>query len=139
MTSDAEKPRFSLDEFQQIGVSQAISRVRKQIVWKPGKAANHLAKRIRLGHLPDDATLEEYEAIITYVVTAASAEVYLYVFMDKQTIYPTLVANFENELWLVMIGLDGILETAFPPDNPQSYLAISSFVYLGLVKELDCE
>ena len=137
MTSEPEKPRFILDEVQRIGVSQAISRVRKQIVWKPGKAANHLAKRIRLGHLPDDASLEEYEAIITYVVTAISADVYLYIY--GETIYPTVVAYVDYKLWLVMIGLNGVLETAFPPDLPQSYLAISSFVYLGLVKELDRE
>ncbi|SKB16111.1 conserved hypothetical protein [Planktothrix sp. PCC 11201] len=41
------------------------------------------------------------------------------------------------QLWLVMIGLDGVLETAFPPDDPKGYLSNSAFIYLGSVKELE--
>ncbi len=37
---------------------------------------------------------------------------------------------------LVMMGLDGVLETAFPPKEPESYLANSMFIYVGLVKDL---
>lgn len=36
-----------------------------------------------------------------------------------------------------MIGLDGVLETAFPPDDPEGYLADPAFIYLGSVKELE--
>lgn len=117
------------------GVFQAIGKVRELIIWKQGKADSHLAKRIRLGHLPDDATLEQYNTIIAFVVNSPDANVYLYVY--GETIYPTLVANVENQLWLVMIGLDGVLETAFPPDDPEGYLSNSAFIYLGSVKELE--
>ncbi|SKB16110.1 hypothetical protein PL11201_80420 [Planktothrix sp. PCC 11201] len=77
-----------------IAVFQAIGKVRKLIIWKQGKADSHLVKRVRLGHLPDDATLEQYNMIITFVVNSPDANVYLYVY--GETIYPTLVANVEN-------------------------------------------
>ncbi len=123
------------DEVKRIAVVQAIRRVREQIIWKQGKANPHLVKRIRLGHLPEDATIEQYNAIITFVVNNNDSNVYVYVFGEM--IYPTIVANMENRIWLVMIGLDGVLETSFPPDDPEGYLAKSEFIYLGSVKELE--
>ncbi|MEG4495815.1 hypothetical protein QUB05_10630 [Microcoleus sp. F10-C6] len=124
-----------IDEVKLLAVIQAIARVRQQIIGKPGKAISHLLKRTRLGHLPDDATLEQYNVIIAAVANSLDADVYLYVY--GETIYPTLVANMENKVWLVMISLEGVLETAFPPDRPESYLANSAFVYLCSVKELE--
>lgn len=124
-----------LDEVKRIAVFQAIARVREQIIWKPGKATRHLSKRISRGHLPDDTTLEQYSTLITFVVNNPNANVYICV--SGETIYPTLVANVENKIWLVIIGLDGVLDTAFPPDDPESYLAKSEFVYLGSFKELE--
>jgi len=41
-----------------------------------------------------------------------------------------------ERVWLVMLGLDGVLETGFPPESPESYLADESFIYLGLLKDL---
>lgn len=120
---------------KRVAVIQAIGIVRERINWKPGKATRHLLKRISLGHLPDETTLEQYNEIVTFVVNNPDANIYLYVF--RETIYPTLVANIENKIWLVMIGLDGVLETAFPPDDPEGYLADSAFIYLGSVKELE--
>jgi len=124
-----------IDEVKRIAVLQAIARVREQIIWKPGKATSHLLKRIRLGYLPDDANLEQYNAIIAAVVNNPTANVYVYVY--GETIYPTLVANMEDKLWIVMISVEGVLETAFPPDLPESYLANSDFVDLSSVKELE--
>ncbi|MEG4282298.1 hypothetical protein QUB68_04155 [Microcoleus sp. A006_D1] len=124
-----------IDEVNRLAVLQAIARVREQIIWKSGKSTSHLLKRIGLGHLPDDANLEQYNAIIAAVVNSPDANVYVYVYGEK--IYPTLVANIENKLWIVMISVEGVLETAFPPDLPESYLANSDFVYLSSVKELE--
>jgi hypothetical protein len=124
-----------IDEVNRLAVLQAIARVREQIIWKSGKSTSHLLKRIRLGHLPDDANLEQYNAIIAAVVNSPDANVYVYVYGEK--IYPTLVANIENKLWIVMISVEGVLETAFPPDLPESYLANSDFVDLSSVKELE--
>ncbi|MEG3839169.1 hypothetical protein [Microcoleus sp. herbarium14] len=124
-----------IGEVNRLAVILAIALVREQIIWKPGKASSHLLKRTRLGHLPNDATLEQYNEIITAVANSLDANLYLYVY--GETIYPTLVANMHNKLWLVMISLEGVLETAFPPDAPESYLANSAFVDLGSVKELE--
>jgi hypothetical protein len=35
-----------------------------------------------------------------------------------------------------MIGIDGILETAFPPENPSNYLSNTNFKYIGVLEEL---
>ena len=43
--------------------------MRIAIQWKPQKAYPHLMKRIRLGHLPENATMGDYEAIIYLNVT----------------------------------------------------------------------
>jgi hypothetical protein len=107
---------LTFDEVQQkIEVLVAIRQVREKIRWKPGKDILHLKKRILLRHLPDNATIELYEKIITKVVTDTGANLYVYVYGEAH--YPTLVANIESNVWLVMFSLDGILETAFPPDN----------------------
>jgi hypothetical protein len=42
----------------------------------------------------------------------------------------------EQQVWLVMIAMNGILETAFPPDMPEEYLSNPSFTYVGLVGEI---
>ena len=127
--------KLILDEAKRIAILQAVRQVREQIIWKPGKAIPHLLKRIRLGHLSDWATLEQYNGIIACVAKSPDAKIYLYVY--GETIYPTLVAELDNVIWLVMMGLDGVLETAFPPEEPENYLANSAFVYLGLIKELE--
>jgi hypothetical protein len=59
-----------------------------------------------------------------------------YVFIYDQFMYPTLTAVVDKQLWLVMIGIDGVLETAFPPDNPQKYLSNDAFIYLGILQDL---
>ncbi|NES97310.1 MAG: hypothetical protein F6K32_19225 [Desertifilum sp. SIO1I2] len=123
-----------LDEATKIAIIQAIEGIRKQVTWKPQKSIPHLQKRINLGHLPQEATLAQYNAIITAIVTSRDAKVYIY--MHETIIYPTLVAIIENKVWLVMIGLDGVLETAFPPDNPERYLSQPQFFYWGSVQEL---
>jgi hypothetical protein len=111
-------------------VIQAIIVNRAGIKWKPGKAEPHLAKRVRLGHLPEDSTLENYEAIIAAVTNDRKSNVYAYVY--DRVIYPTLTAIVADKLWLVMMRMDGVMETSFPPDNPEEYLNNNCFVYLGI-------
>lgn len=35
-----------------------------------------------------------------------------------------------------MIGVDGILETAFPPENPSKYLSNPNFIHIGILEDL---
>jgi hypothetical protein len=45
-------------------VVAAVRRLQAGIRWKPGKALQHLAKHVELGHLPVETTLADYEVII---------------------------------------------------------------------------
>jgi hypothetical protein len=91
-------------------------------------------ERIRFGHLPANSTLADYEVVIATVTSNRKANVYAYVY--EQMIYPTLTAIVEDRLWLVMMSMDGILETSFPPDDPEKYLNNNYFTYLGIMEEL---
>jgi hypothetical protein len=68
------------------------------------------------------------------VTSNRKANVYAYVY--EQVIYPTLTAIVGDRLWLVMMRMDGILETSFPPDDPEKYLNNNYFIYLGVMEEL---
>jgi hypothetical protein len=115
-------------------VVAAIRLVQAGVRWKPGKAQQHLQKRIALGHLDPEAQLDDYEAIISALVHNAYAEVYVYVF-DDQT-YPVVVGTVGKQRWLAIFGLDGVMETAFPPTDATSYLSDLRFVRLGTLQEL---
>lgn len=82
-------------------VLEAVRQALMPIRWKAGKAASHLTKRIRLGHLPVGTSLDEYNAVI-----------------------------------LVMIGMDSVMETAFPLRDPTTYLADPAYSHLGRLQEL---
>jgi hypothetical protein len=112
----------------------AIRSAGTQIIWKPGKAEPHLAKRIRLGHLPLNSSLIDYESRIIHVLNQLSATVYVYEF--GEIIYLTVVAPIDQNIWLVMITMEGVLETAFPPTDPEEYLSNPSFSYIGQLGDL---
>ena len=121
-------------EEEQSHIADAIRRLREGVRWRPGKHAQHLAKRIELGHLSVETTLAEYEAIIIRVISTSIAEVFVYRW--GETLCPTVVAAVEGTRWLVMLGLDGIMETAFPSEDPATYLANLRFQRLGTLEEL---
>lgn len=114
---------------------RAIQLARQQIRWKPGKDVQHLAKRVRLGHLPPGSTVIDYERVIQAVITDPHATVYVYTFED--TVYPAIVADVAGTLWLVMLDLQDRMETAFPPTDSARYLANPQFTRLGPLKELE--
>jgi hypothetical protein len=113
---------------------RSIEKAKRQITWKPNKANPHLLKRIRLNHLPANATLNHYENIIQAILTNPEAQVYIYTYGID--LYPTLTAYNQNRLWLLMLTAEGIVETAFPPSNPSNYLSNPAFTYLGKLGEL---
>ena len=115
-------------------VVEALRQVRQQVRWRPGKAQPHLAKRVALGHLPAQATVATYETLIQAVVQTPTAVVWLYHW--DTVAYPTVVSEVAGVLWLVMLGIDGVMETAFPPEDLPTYLADPRFTRLGTMEEL---
>jgi hypothetical protein len=71
---------------------------------------------------------------VANILSQAAADVYVYIW--RQDVYPTIMGNYENHRWLVMFSLNGVMETAFPPTDPEAYLADSRFHYMGTIQEL---
>jgi hypothetical protein len=115
-------------------VVAAIRRLRERVRWRSGKDVVHLSKRIALGHLTVGATVSDYEALILHAVNTPTADVFVYRWGNA--IYPTVVAEVVGVRWLVMMNLEGIMETAFPPEEPDAYLADPQFQRLGTLEEL---
>ena len=114
----------------------ALRRVQASIQWRPDRAAQHLEKRKRQGHIGPETTLAEYQAIIAAVLHHPDAFVYVYRFGHSD--YPVITAPVRGRTWLVMFGLDGILETAFPPDDPATYFGGDPrYIAVGPIKELE--
>jgi len=116
-----------------LAVAEAIRRVRHQVTWKPGKDLIHFRKRQALGHLGATATLDDYNRLIQAVVGDPRARVYVY--RARESVYAALRGNPDLS-WLTIFSLAGIMETAFPPDDVEGYLAQVGFTEIGTVEEL---
>lgn len=115
-------------------LAKSIQQVQMEVRWKPGSATRHLHKRKLRRHLPLEATITDYEQVIQTVLTLPQAVVYLYWF--QETPYPTIVGTTQEQRWLVMFSLDGILESAFVVENPETYLTSPEFEWVGLLEEV---
>jgi hypothetical protein len=60
----------------------------------------------------------------------------VFIYRWGDTVSPTVVAEVKGVRWLVMVGLDSFMETAFPPEDPETYLANRRFQRLGTLEEL---
>lgn len=112
-------------------LARAIRIVQDELIWKPDCAERHLRRRIRRNHLPDNATLEDYEALIHQVVHQVQAQIYIY-WHNNIVPYISVVNMIDGNTWLVMFNTDGILESAYVVERPQYYLSEPEF-------ELICE
>lgn len=78
--------------------------------------------------------MAEYEVLIQAIVQTPTAEVLVYHW--GETAYPTVVTEVNGVQWLVMLGMDGVMETAFPPADSAMYLGDPRFTRLGTLEEL---
>ncbi len=117
---------------QQIVV--ALQMIQTEIRWKPGSLDRHLQSRKRRTHLPADATIADYEAIIRQIVAQPLNQVYIFRITTES--YVTVVESSADRPWLVMFDLTGLMETAFIVENPSSYLNKAEFLRLGTIAEL---
>jgi hypothetical protein len=69
------------------------------------------------------------------MIRTPTAEVFVYHW--GESIYPTVVSDIDGSRWRVMPGLDGVMETAFPPGDPDVYLANPQFLRLGTLEEIN--
>lgn len=125
---------MGLSKSQRRDIAIAIQQVIATVRWKSGKDIEHLATRKRYGHLPDSTTIDQYNSLITEIARENDNVVYAYVF-GKQ-LYVGITGDFRGDTWLILFGLDGTIETAFPPTEPEEYLFKRGFERVGLVREL---
>ncbi len=119
---------------EQAAIAAAIQAVRSQVRWKPHKDIRHLEKRKALGHLPATGTQDDYNNLITAIVNDEQNLVYVYEFAGTK--YAALRGSFGDQEWLVLFGLDGIMERAFPPDDVDGYLTCRGFRLVGKIEEV---
>lgn len=113
---------------------RAISRLRKAVYWKPGKNTQHLEKRKALGHLPRDCQINDYNKLISKLVQGLENEVYLYEFGSQR--YYMIRGKIKEKEWVVIFSMEGIIETAFPPQDTEEYLNKRNTALLGKVGEI---
>ena len=112
----------------------ALKGLREKVQWKPGKDIAHLNKRRRMGHLAQDATLAEYVKIVAELVHNGQNVLYLYEVREKH--YYAVSGIIYDRIWLVIFGLQGLMETAFPPMDIEDYAERRGFVLLGQIEEV---
>jgi hypothetical protein len=69
---------MAVDDHHRSAAALAISALRGQVQWKPGKGEQHLAKRKAMGQLTEEATMDDYNALIGELLNNADGLVYHY-------------------------------------------------------------
>jgi len=111
-----------------------IQQLRNEVIWKPGAASRHLLKRKLRGHLPIDATLANYNQLITQLLEFNDAPIYVY--YTGESAFLAVASTISDKVWLVIASFDGIMETAFIVENPDAYLQREPFRFVGLMNEV---
>nr|WP_159444459.1 phage minor capsid protein [Carboxydocella sporoproducens] len=120
------------DKYNAIIISDTVINDGPQ--WKSGKDIEHLNKRKKRGHIPENWTLDDYNRKIQELCSKADNEVYLYHKEGfKQKYYV-----FGDKEWIAIIGQNKVIDTAFKVDrmNYEEYIKKNGMNFLGTVKEL---
>jgi hypothetical protein len=115
---------------------QAIQALQQQALWKPGKDVEHLERRKRYGHVGEDFSLDQYNELIHALASHPKSDVYLYTFPPSQERYYVTAGEIKKERWIVMVGKTGVIETAFPPTDFETYTRERDWVSLGKLPEV---
>ncbi len=78
--------------------------------------------------------MDDYSRFIHTLLTGGNNLVYHYPFGVRD--YYAVSGYMRDTGWLVVFGSDGVLETAFPPDDLTGYVAKHGFELLGSMEEL---
>ena len=99
--------------------------------WKE-KVTTILIKRKKRSHIPLDWGLEDYNQLIVDITKELKNETYLYY---KDT-FDQRYLVIGDKHWIVVIGENGIMETAFLPNHYKNYLSEDEgYIFLGTIKE----
>ena len=94
---------------------------------------HHLEKRKKRNEIPQDWTLNDYNGLILNTMNNMGNDVHLYYLQRFTQNYFTI----DDGNWIVVVGEDGIMETAMWSKRSSNYLASEKgYTYLGKVKEL---
>lgn len=104
------------------------------LTWKPRKDVYHLNKRKVRGHIPGDFKLKDYIALIMNILRDKETDIYIYF---KQTFGQNYFVFADGGTWIVILGEDGIIETAMIADNYINYLdSAKGYRFIGKIKEV---
>lgn len=115
-------------------VAAALRQVRNAQRWKPDRDIPHLRKRQRKKHLPAEASMETYNQIIQDLVHTPSGLTYHYPVGGHH--YYAVRGKIDKKEWLVIFDASGVLETAFPPTDIDTYLDSHGFEYVGTIEKV---
>jgi hypothetical protein len=115
-------------------VAEALRQARTQRRWKPDRDLTHLRKRQRRGHVPAETSMETYNQLIQDLIFSPDSLTYRYPVGER--CYYAVRGKADDREWLVIFDAQGVLETAFPPDDIEKYLSSQGFEYVGPVGEV---
>ncbi|KGG81073.1 hypothetical protein Y919_02595 [Caloranaerobacter azorensis H53214] len=103
--------------------------------WKKGKLEKHVNKRKKKGHIPSVWTEKDYQNRIMEIIQNKSSDVFLYYNKGFDQKYFV----FGDKEWIAIIGENGIIDTAFPPDKGYDYYLneqLTGINYMSTIEEL---
>jgi hypothetical protein len=104
------------------------------LAWKPGKDEYHLIKRKKRRHIPEDWELIDYIELIMNILNDKENDIYIYF---KENFNQNYFIFADGNSWIVIIGEDGIIDTAMIADKYDTYLDDSKgYRYAGKLKEV---
>jgi hypothetical protein len=126
---------INLDKVLKAKIKKLLLNIKQHgLTWKPKKDEYHLLKRKRRQHIPEDWELKDNTALIMNILNDKENNIYIYF---KETFKQNYFVFTDGNAWIVIMGEDGIMETAMIADNYDSYLHSSKgYKYLGLIKEV---
>ncbi|MFT8320487.1 MAG: hypothetical protein ABF649_06235 [Bacillus sp. (in: firmicutes)] len=83
--------------------------------------------------IPDDWELKDYNNLIMNIMNTADNDIHLYHLQTFKQEYFV----FDDDYWIVIIGANGIVDTAFSSKNTKNYLHPNKgYKYLGKGREV---
>lgn len=104
--------------------------------WKLGSDLKHLERRKRRKHIPNDFTIRYYNNLIMNILKDKENDIYIY-FLEH---FDQNYFVFGDGQWVVIVGENGIIETAMATKDERNYKNYLSegkgYKYIGKIKEV---